>query len=58
MILFFVLLLFLVLAVASYPAWPYSAAWGYFPFSILAILFILLIALIMTKGTKVPKNKD
>jgi hypothetical protein len=39
------LVILLLLSVGSYPAWPYSRGWGYYPSSGLGL--VLLIVLIM-----------
>lgn len=39
------LVVVLLLVIASFPAWPYSGGWGYYPSGGLGSLLILLIAL-------------
>ena len=44
-----VLLIVLLLVVGAFPAWPYSADWGYYPSSGLGLLLVILIVLALTR---------
>lgn len=44
-ILLVVLILFLI---GALPSWPHSRAWGYYPFSGVGIILIILIILLLT----------
>jgi hypothetical protein len=39
------IVLVLLLVVGAFPAWPYSAGWGYFPSGALGALLVVLIVL-------------
>ncbi|HUK61241.1 MAG TPA: DUF3309 family protein [Stellaceae bacterium] len=42
------IVLLLLLLVGSFPAWPYSVGWGYYPtggFGLLLILLVVLVAM-------------
>jgi hypothetical protein len=39
------LIVLLILAIGSAPAWPYSRGWGYYPSSGVGVLLILLLLL-------------
>jgi hypothetical protein len=41
------LILLIVLAIGTAPAWPYSRAWGYYPSGILGVLFVIFIVLLL-----------
>lgn len=41
------LIILLLLSVGSYPAWPYSRGWGYYPSSGLGIILIILLILLL-----------
>lgn len=47
--LLFVLLL--VLLIGALPSWPYSRAWGYGPSGLLGVILIILVVLLLTRGT-------
>jgi hypothetical protein len=47
--LLFVLLL--VLLIGALPSWPYSRAWGYGPSGVLGVVLIILVVLLLTRGT-------
>ena len=38
----------ILLLIGAFPAWPYSAGWGYFPFGIGGLILIILIILLLT----------
>ena len=38
----------LVLALGSAPAWPHSRDWGYYPSSALAVALLIVLALVLT----------
>jgi hypothetical protein len=42
------LVVLLVAALASAPAWPHSRGWGYYPSSGLGIVFVVLLILVLT----------
>jgi hypothetical protein len=37
----------LVLALGSFPAWPYSRGWGYYPSSGLGLVVVILVILLL-----------
>ena len=41
------LVILLILAVGSYPAWPYSRRWGYYPSSGLGLVLLVLLLLLL-----------
>jgi hypothetical protein len=41
------LIILLLLSVGSYPAWPYSRGWGYYPSSGLGIILLILLILLL-----------
>jgi hypothetical protein len=43
-----ILLLIIILLVGAFPAWPYSAGWGYGPSGALFIILIIVIVLVAT----------
>jgi hypothetical protein len=45
------LVIVLLLLVGALPAWPYSAAWGYYPSGGLGILLIILLVLAFSRRT-------
>ena len=42
------LIILILLLVGALPAWPYSAAWGYYPSGLFTILLVILIVLLLT----------
>lgn len=47
MLLTLVLILLVLLAIGSVPAWPYSRAWGYYPSSGLGLVVVLLLVVLL-----------
>ena len=41
------LVILLLLAVGSFPAWPYSRGWGYYPSGGLGLVLVILIILFL-----------
>ena len=41
--------LLLALLILALPAWPYSAAWGYYPSGGLGIVLLVLLVLLLTR---------
>jgi hypothetical protein len=41
------IILMILLVVGTLPTWPYSKAWGYYPCSLLGVIFVLLLMLIL-----------
>jgi hypothetical protein len=41
------LVILLLLSVGSYPAWPHSRNWGYYPSSGLGLILIVLLILLL-----------
>ena len=41
------LVILLLLSVGSYPAWPHSPNWGYYPSSGLGLILIVLLILLL-----------
>ena len=42
-----ILIILILLLVGALPTWPYSAGWGYYPSSGLALLVIILIIVLV-----------
>jgi hypothetical protein len=42
------LIVLLVLGAGSYPAWPYSANWGYYPSGGIGLVLLVLLVLVLT----------
>jgi hypothetical protein len=43
-----IILLLVLFAVGSLPAWPYSRGWGYYPSSGLGLLVLVMLLLLFT----------
>jgi hypothetical protein len=41
------LVILLLLSVGSFPAWPYSRSWGYYPSSGLGLLLLIVLILLL-----------
>jgi hypothetical protein len=41
------LIVLLVLALGSYPAWPHSRGWGYYPSGGLGLVVVILVILLL-----------
>jgi len=41
------LVILLVLSIGSYPAWPYSRGWGYYPSGGLGLVVAILVVLLL-----------
>ncbi|WP_367160016.1 DUF3309 family protein [Kozakia baliensis] len=41
------LIVLILLLIGAFPAWPYSASWGYFPSGGLGLLLVIVIVLIL-----------
>lgn len=41
------LLILLVLALGSYPAWPYSRGWGYYPSGGLGLVLLIVLIVVL-----------
>jgi hypothetical protein len=41
------LIILLLLLIGSFPAWPYSRGWGYYPSGGLGLLLLILIILVV-----------
>jgi Protein of unknown function (DUF3309) len=41
------LLILLLLTVGSYPSWPYSRGWGYYPSGGLGLIVLVLVVLLL-----------
>jgi Protein of unknown function (DUF3309) len=41
------LVILLLLAVGSFPAWPYSRGWGYYPSGGLGLVVVILLILLL-----------
>jgi hypothetical protein len=41
------LIILLVLSIGSYPAWPYSRGWGYYPSGSLGLVVLILMVLLL-----------
>ena len=42
------IILLIILAIGSAPAWPYSRGWGYYPSGLLGIILLILIILALS----------
>jgi hypothetical protein len=42
------LIVLIILALGSAPAWPYSRGWGYYPSGLLGLILLILIILALT----------
>lgn len=42
------IILVVILALGSAPAWPYSRGWGYYPSGLLGLILLILIILALT----------
>ena len=42
------LIVLIILAIGSAPAWPYSRGWGYYPSGLLGLVLLILIILALT----------
>ena len=42
------IILVVILAIGSAPAWPYSRGWGYYPSGLLGLILLILIILALT----------
>jgi Protein of unknown function (DUF3309) len=42
------IILVIILAIGSAPAWPYSRGWGYYPSGLLGLILLILILLAIT----------
>lgn len=45
------LILVILLLVGAFPAWPYSRAWGYGPSGVLGVILLVLLVVLLTRGT-------
>jgi uncharacterized protein DUF3309 len=41
------LIILVLLLIGAFPAWPYSASWGYYPTSGLGLLLLIVIILLV-----------
>jgi len=41
------LVILLILSIGSYPAWPYSRGWGYYPSGGLGLVLLILVVLLL-----------
>jgi hypothetical protein len=41
------LIILLLLAVGSFPSWPYSRGWGYYPSGGLGLILVILVVLLL-----------
>jgi Protein of unknown function (DUF3309) len=41
------LVILLVLSIGSFPAWPYSRGWGYYPSGGLGLVLLILVVLLL-----------
>ena len=41
------LVILLLLAIGSFPTWPYSRGWGYYPSSGLGLILVILVVLLL-----------
>jgi hypothetical protein len=48
MLLWLLIIILLILAVGSVPAWPYSREWGYAPSGGLGLLLLIVLILVLT----------
>jgi Protein of unknown function (DUF3309) len=50
MLLILFLIVLLILAIGSYPTWPYSTNWGYYPSSTLTVILIVILIVWLIRG--------
>lgn len=41
------LVILLILSIGSYPAWPYSRGWGYYPSGGMGLVLVILVILLL-----------
>jgi len=41
------LVILLILSIGSFPAWPYSRGWGYYPSGGLGLVLLILVVLLL-----------
>ena len=41
------IIILIILLLGSWPAWPYSRGWGYYPSGLLGIVLIVIIILVL-----------
>jgi len=41
------LVILLILSIGSFPAWPYSRGWGYYPSGGLGLILLILVVLLL-----------
>jgi Protein of unknown function (DUF3309) len=41
------LVVLLIMALGSYPSWPYSRGWGYYPSGGLGLVLVILVVLLL-----------
>jgi hypothetical protein len=42
------LIILILLLLGALPTWPYSAGWGYYPFSGLGLIVLVIVVLLLT----------
>jgi hypothetical protein len=43
-----VLLILVLILLGVLPTWPYSRSWGFYPSSLIGVLFIIVVVLVLT----------
>ena len=43
------ILILLLLVIGAFPAWPYSAGWGYYPSGGLGLILLILVVLLLVR---------
>ena len=41
------IIILILLLIGAFPRWPYSRNWGYSPFGILGVIFIIILILVL-----------
>ena len=42
------IVILVLLLLGAFPAWPYSAGWGYYPSGVFGVVLIILLVLLLT----------
>jgi hypothetical protein len=45
------LILIILLLVGALPSWPYSRGWGYGPSGVIGVVLIILLVVLLTRGS-------
>ncbi len=42
------IIIFILLLIGAFPAWPYSSSWGYFPTGGIGLILLIVLILVLT----------